>query len=65
MTEHPPDHLQSLLKPGVDHEAEAWRCRRLAASISEGPAQLALYRLADDHAACRLYLDRTAARRQQ
>ena len=60
MTNDPPDHLRPLMKPGVDHEAEAWRCRRLAALISEGPAQQALYRLAEDHAACRAFLDRTA-----
>ncbi len=61
MSERLPDHLQDLLKPGVDHEAEAWRCRRLAASISEGPAQIALHRLAEDHAACRRFLDRQRA----
>ncbi len=61
MTLDPPEHLRSLLKPGIDHEAEAWRCRRLAASISDGPAQLALLRLAEDHAACQAYLDRVKA----
>jgi len=61
MTNDPPDHLRALMKPGIDHEAEAWRCRRLAASISEGSAQSALYRLAEDHAACQMYRDRMNA----